>query len=357
MHMVIRVIPELRPYHLELLPDWPPAATYYFEKKYDLADEDPQGVTRITKARWLLLMLKTKANRIEIWEPLWVRLLPLHFVSFGLFSVAGVARGKRRLLRSYCLENNEVSALLGTRFGTNLMQPFFRALVGSYIRLAYERLSYASESARTTYHSLSGTLSVPSELITNLPAAPEGVPDRKTPGRAVFVGRLETRKGILLLLEAWAIVEERCPSAKLHIVGSGPLSDQVEDFVRQSPESRSYAGFIPKNEIGSVLNQQSILIAPSLREGRWREQIGLPIQDGLRAGLTIVTTMETGLAPWLQANGHVLVAASPTSQELATAICRALARPLEPTSIRATLPLRDGRVSAAWYLAAGGLDI
>ncbi|PCN47083.1 hypothetical protein Csp2054_13950 [Curtobacterium sp. 'Ferrero'] len=346
----LRVIPELRPYHLKLLEQWPEANTYYLWGKYDLTNDQAISIRRITPTKLLYILLATKAPFVEIWEPLWMRLLPLQVAAFCSFFIGGLLRGRMRRFRTYCLENNNSSALFGPRMSNPLLTVALRHTIGIYIYAAFERLAFASPSARDTYRSFPLVPRIASTVILNLPAKPGAVNRLERRPVACFVGQLEERKGIKLLTEAWPLVEQRRPDVSLLIIGDGELRDVVERFVCLRSTSRRWAGFLSQGSIANELNDSRILIAPSVRYGRWREQIGLPIHDALVAGLTVVTTNETGLAPWLRKCGHFATHDEPSAASLAESICLALDARLSPGSVTDDLPLRDGRVVAAEYL-------
>jgi hypothetical protein len=66
----------------------------------------------------------------------------------------------------------------------------------------------------------------------------------------------------------------------------------------------------------------------------WREQLGLPILEGLSHGSRIVTASETGLAPDLSRDGHFVIAqASP--EVLKTALLRSMEEEADTKTIPA----------------------
>jgi glycosyltransferase involved in cell wall biosynthesis len=98
-----------------------------------------------------------------------------------------------------------------------------------------------------------------------------------------------------------------------------------------------------------MLEHASILVAPSLREGRWREQVGNPILEALATGTTVVTTTETGIADWLLDHGHHVIRPAHLRERLGPAIIDALQQPLPIDRVLASLPTEDGRALAdAW---------
>ena len=78
----------------------------------------------------------------------------------------------------------------------------------------------------------------------------------------------------------------------------------------------------------------------------WREQVGLPVVEGLAHGCTVVTTTETGLAGWLAAHGHEVLPPGAPDGEVAAAVDRALGRRRPAGDVLADLPAADGRLAA-----------
>ena len=106
-----------------------------------------------------------------------------------------------------------------------------------------------------------------------------------------------------------------------------------------------------------ILTDTSLIAIPSQRWGHWREQINAAITEALSVGCTVVTTTETGLAPWLQAQGHTVLPADVSAKELGASIASALRSPLDPAAVLESLPPRDGRVLADQWLHALGGDL
>jgi glycosyltransferase involved in cell wall biosynthesis len=193
---------------------------------------------------------------------------------------------------------------------------------------------------------------VESKMLLVLPdrpsdSSPSGAP---VPQTAVLVGERAARNGLRPLLQAWELVEGRCPAARLHVVGAGPLSGDVARWASARPESREFHGQLPQREVLQLLPTCTSLVAPSIRSGRWREQIGLPIKEALRSGLTVVTTTETGLASWLRVHGHQVVEAPFTVQQLSDAIVEALQHPLLREQVLSALPAVSARLEADRWL-------
>ena len=85
---------------------------------------------------------------------------------------------------------------------------------------------------------------------------------------------------------------------------------------------------------------------------KWREQVGLPIAEGLAHGCSRVTADQTGLADWLTAHGHIVLPAGQTTEGLALGIIAALRLRRKPESVIGDLPAVDGRLAADDWLFA-----
>ena len=140
------------------------------------------------------------------------------------------------------------------------------------------------------------------------------------------------------------------PEASLVIVGDGPESDVAVSWCRERPSSRKFLGALDHASAMSQIARARSLVLPSIRSGRWREQIGLPIHEGLIQGLTVVTTDETGLTCWLREHGHFVVPGTNTRVHLTSALIQALQNPIDPAAVRASLPSVEGRVAANLWL-------
>lgn len=120
-----------------------------------------------------------------------------------------------------------------------------------------------SESTRTDLESLG---------LMRVTVVPEGLtipPDLNTPLKEqsptlIFVGRLARNKRPHDAIAAFDIVRQRFPEAKLWVVGSGYLADEL----RMAPsDGVTYFGKVTQREKFDLLARAHILLAPSVREG------------------------------------------------------------------------------------------
>jgi glycosyltransferase involved in cell wall biosynthesis len=171
----------------------------------------------------------------------------------------------------------------------------------------------------------------------------------RDPLHVLFLGAFTERKGFDRLLEAWPLVREARPGSRLSLVGQGPM---LADALAATAADDSIAVVTdpPRAVIHSMLRTAHVLVLPSVRLPRWREQIGLPILEGLAHGCEVVTTTETGIAGWLADHQHHTLETGWSTADLAGAIEAAMGRTRGPEEILADLPTVDGRIAADRWL-------
>jgi phosphatidylinositol alpha-mannosyltransferase len=127
------------------------------------------------------------------------------------------------------------------------------------------------------------------EVIPNgvdLDAAPRGPKPPDDAFRILFVGRDDERKGLPVLLAAFAGLREHIP-VRLQLVGAS--TEAVEPFVADlngSTEDVEFLGSIGKQQLWEQLHQADVLCAPSLGG----ESFGMVLIEGFAAGTPVVAS-------------------------------------------------------------------
>ena len=80
----------------------------------------------------------------------------------------------------------------------------------------------------------------------------------------LFVGRLTANKRPDHAVEAFRIVKDELPSARLWLVGTGPLEGEL---ARTLPEGAALLGRVPRDELYERMAAAHCLLMPSVREG------------------------------------------------------------------------------------------
>ena len=105
----------------------------------------------------------------------------------------------------------------------------------------------------------------------------------------ICVARLCYQKGIDVLLQAWSLVHEQAPQARLIIVGTGPLQNQLEYMAKALgiAESVEFAGL--QSDVVAQLHRGSLAVHPS----RW-EGMANALLEAMACGLPCVATRVSG---------------------------------------------------------------
>ena len=162
---------------------------------------------------------------------------------------------------------------------------------------------------------------------------PNGIEDRPShpsraedvmepvPGRVVFLGRIDPKKGLEMLLRALSVVRKENGTVQLLVAGA-PRSPRylksVRDLATQLHlgEVVRFLGPVYGEEKWQLLESAWVLAVPS-----YSEVVGLVNLEAAIVRTPSLTTFQTGLWDW-EEGGGVLV--SPRSDELATALLSVL---------------------------------
>ncbi|WP_432676770.1 glycosyltransferase family 4 protein [Rhodococcus pyridinivorans] len=158
------------------------------------------------------------------------------------------------------------------------------------------------------------------ELIPNFAAVGSSSADVVTENW-VFVGRLTPEKGIPWLLRHWP------RNKQLHIIGTGPLSSDVERAAAAEPERFRYLGQLDREHTQAKISSARGIVIPSL----WSEGIPTVALEALQAGTPVIisercssaaqlTKQDAGKVFEIDEDGASLVAALDKAEGLGRAM-------------------------------------
>jgi glycosyltransferase involved in cell wall biosynthesis len=102
-----------------------------------------------------------------------------------------------------------------------------------------------------------------------------------------FIGRLERRKGLIDLMNAWPVVAESIPQAHLVIAGRGPDEQEARKVAGSAPRV-TWLGY--RDDSASVIKSLDIAVVPSHWEG-----FGLVAAEAMAAGIPVVAADASSL--------------------------------------------------------------
>ncbi len=352
---VVQLYEVARTAHLERIADTDGVTLLYREKRYDFDERVADGV-RVERAGLIgaAWYAATHAvDLVEVNEPLVTRAALRSLLFIGAARVrAFLTRRPRPTVVTYAIANVPTSTLRANlpwkaRVKFELQRPLARRVARSL-----DRIAFGTPDARDLYRDEFGsTRRGAARLVEALPVAVDlgASADVARPPSILFLGDLAARKGFPDVMAAWSQVRDTIVQARLVIVGRGDGVEQARLLSEADPRVELFVA-PPRDVILDQLACAKVLVLPSRRRPLWKEQIGLPLVEGLAYGCVVVTTDETGIAPWLRAHEHAVVPEAQITERLAGAMIDALRLSVTPGDVQRALPDRDGRTAAREWL-------
>jgi len=120
----------------------------------------------------------------------------------------------------------------------------------------------------------------------------------------LFIGALIERKGIKLLLNAWSCLPYKIrQKSKLHIVGSGPLKDELLTFARTNKLTEiEFIGQLNYEEVKHHLRNADLFVLPTLED-----LYSLTVLEAMASGCPVITTPYNGARELVDKNNGWIV--------------------------------------------------
>lgn len=141
----------------------------------------------------------------------------------------------------------------------------------------------------------------------------------------LFVGALAEVKGLTYLYDAFRIVQQKEPTARLIIAGSGNLYNYLENKIK-SDNNETFVellGKVPHHQVIELYKRASLFVMPSI----WQEQFGLVGPEALAMGLPVVGSDIGGIPEWLHHGEWGYLVPPRDTEGLATRILELLNNP------------------------------
>lgn len=352
--VIVQLYEVARTAHLERIADTDGVTLLYREKRYDFDERVADGV-RVERAGLIgtVWYAATRAvDLVEVNEPLVTRAALRSLLFIGTARVrAFLTRRPGPTVVAYAIANVPISTLRANlpwkaRVKFELQRPLAR-----WVARSLDRIAFGTSDARDVYRDEFGSTRGAARLVEALPVAVDlgASADLTRAPSILFLGDLSARKGFPDVMAAWSQVRGAVVDARLVIVGRGEGVEQARLLSKADPRVELFVA-PPRDVILNQLARAKVLVLPSRRRPLWKEQIGLPLVEGLAHGCVVVTTDETGIAPWLRAHEHAVVPEAQVAQRLADAMIDALHRSVTPSDVQRALPDRDGRIAAREWL-------
>jgi len=111
--------------------------------------------------------------------------------------------------------------------------------------------------------------------------------------KLIFVGRLDTVKGVNVLLGIMPRLIAQYPDIELCLVGDGPSRNMLEKAVKENniQDNVKFLGYRTPDEVSQLLSKSNIFVLPSFAEG-----LPVVLMEAMASGLPVVTTRIAGVA-------------------------------------------------------------
>jgi phosphatidyl-myo-inositol alpha-mannosyltransferase len=141
----------------------------------------------------------------------------------------------------------------------------------------------------------------------------------------LFVGRLESRKGLIYLLKAYRSIKRDVPKSRLIVVGPGKrLRSKYEKWVTNNHlDDVVFVGYTSQEELPRYYQTADIFCAPATG----RESFGIVLLEAMAMGKPIVATSIEGYRCVLTSGVEGILVRPKNDKEITKAILRLVANP------------------------------
>jgi glycosyltransferase involved in cell wall biosynthesis len=112
----------------------------------------------------------------------------------------------------------------------------------------------------------------------------------------LFIGRLTEVKGIEIAVRSMSEVRRSNPSARLTVIGDGPLRSEMEALATSLGVDVTWRGALPFDDVLTELSTASVVVAPSITAPNGQpEALGLSLVEAQACGIPVVASRSGGI--------------------------------------------------------------
>jgi len=126
--------------------------------------------------------------------------------------------------------------------------------------------------------------------------------EREARPTLLFVGRLEVKKGIPDLIEAFVTINKEMPNVCLLVAGDGALKSEL-----QSMDNVEVLGVVKHSEIPALFRKSWLTVSPSAKTRDWAEQVGMVNVQSIACGTPVISTNSGSISEYMDKSFSVLV--------------------------------------------------
>lgn len=130
----------------------------------------------------------------------------------------------------------------------------------------------------------------------------------------LFIGRLEKRKGVKYLLQAYALLAQNNQNMQLQIVGDGPDREKLELMAEDLKlPNVSFLGYVSEDMKLDLLENADVFCSPAL----YGESFGIVLLEAMATGTVCVAGNNSGYSDLMQGTGALSIVNPQDSTEFA----------------------------------------
>lgn len=149
----------------------------------------------------------------------------------------------------------------------------------------------------------------------------------KNPLRVLYVGRIESYKGVGLLLDAWRRVVTHIPDAQLRLIGAGAQRDEYMKAVNvwDRRGSVTFVDHVPYEQVLREYDAAEVIVSPHL----WAEPFGRSVVEAMARARIVVAANSGGPSEIIRDGVTGIEFATGSVESLTQALEAALTMPSE----------------------------
>ena len=202
--------------------------------------------------------------------------------------------------------------------------PLARPILAPLMRRISHRIAVSESACRTVARHFPGTYDiVPNGIDVSAFEAPMPRPPGMPADRShvLYVGRLEPRKGVDVLIRAMPIVRGQMANARLVIVGDGPDRNALTSLAHSVNADVHFVGRVDDPQLPAYMQASDIVYSPALGG----ESFGIVLLEAMACGTPVVASRIEGYVELL-GDGDCAVLVPPRDPDaLASALAALLA--------------------------------
>jgi len=163
----------------------------------------------------------------------------------------------------------------------------FEQMISRFVISRSEQVICVSAAAELIAQSLGAKRTA---VVRNAVDVDEFSPNPTNGKSLLYIGRFVHNNGIQDLLTALPVILESHPDAEIHLVGSGPLGEEVQKTIRSSGLSDSVTIYDYVEDISEMYDRASVFCRPSYSEG-----LPLTMLEAMASGVPPIVTSIAGV--------------------------------------------------------------